>query len=293
MEENKDLGIPQVPESPINTDKSKQTTQGSLYDLAASAARKIIEMLTQSVDQQTKKTVKKVAQAAQAYTRTTLPQLAEVAVALIKSVANFRQSSLSDEEANQLVESNRVWGEYGWTYMPSMPITMFDTPPANIAEANKLAMQYCAASEMEKVFAELQKCKLNHNDLNSAIFCYQNRQYKACALLLCGLIDSKVIRVRSDENRPTGERAVKAIKKNYDSCGEKILAEAMLVYNLLSYLEVLFKRGYGFLHEPDVLNRNFIGHGMNRRTVRKRDCIQLFLALYNLLKHFEIVARRK
>ena len=31
-----------------------------------------------------------------------------------------------------------------------------------------------------------------------------------------------------------------------------------------------------------VLNRNYIDHGMNRKNVRKKDCIQLFLLLYNL-----------
>ena len=203
-------------------------------------------------------------------------------------VASFKIPTLTDEDAEQLVESNRIWGQYGWTYMPSMPISMFDTPPANLAEANKLVMQYCTASETEQVFADLRKWKLNHKDLDSAIFCYQNRQYKACALLLCGMIENKLIRLSEDDRRPVGSGAVKELKKKYDDSGEKILADAMFAYNLLSYLETLFAQGKGFMSEPDTLNRNYIGHGMNRRTVRKRDCIQLFLALNNLMQFFDL-----
>lgn len=280
--------IPEIPELPENIDELAQAAQESITNLAASGALKVLEMLTKSINRQTIEAIEAVTRAVQEYTASTLSQLAETAAALVNAVANFKLPTLTDEEAEQLVESNRIWGQYGWTYMPSMPIAIFDTPPADLAEANKLAMQYCTASEMEKVFADLRKWKLNHKDLDSAIFCYQNKQYKACALLLCGLIDSKVIRVRSDEKRPTGERAVKAIKENYDGSGEKILAEAMFTYNLLSYLETLFAQGKGFKAEPDTLNRNYIGHGMNHRAVRKRDCIQLFLALNNLMQFFDL-----
>lgn len=40
--------------------------------------------------------------------------------------------------------------------------------------------------------------------------------------------------------------------------------------------------GENFVKEPKTINRNYIDHGMNTRDVRKRDCVQLFLATYNL-----------
>ena len=224
----------------------------------------------------------------QAYWSSQFALLQETASRLLKSVANFKSPTLTDEEAEQLVESNRLWGQYGWTYMPSMPMSMFDTPPADLAEANKLAMQYCTASEMEKIFADLRKRKLNHKDLDSAIFCYQNQQYKACALLLCSMIENKLIRLREDDGRPVGSGAVKELKKKYYDSGEKILAEAMFAQNLLAYLGTLFLTIKGLKNEPDTLNRNYISHGMNRRMVRKRDCVQLFLALNNLMQFFDL-----
>lgn len=280
--------IPPIPECPPIPELPPIPKPPSNIEILANGALKIIDMLSKSINQQTIDMIESVNRAVQAYTTSTLSQLAETAVKLIDAIANFKFPTLTDEEAEQLVESHRMWGQYGWTYIPSMPMAMFDTPPVDIKEANKLAMQYCSSGEMNKLFEDLQKWDLNKKDVESAVFCYQNRQYKACALLLCGLIDSKVIRVRSDEKRPTGERAVKAIKDNYDGSGEKILAEAMFTYNLLSYLEVLFAKAHGFKNEPDTLNRHYIGHGMNRRSVRKRDCIQLFLALNNLMQFFEL-----
>ena len=268
--------LPPIPEPP------------SGIETLVNGAAKIFEAVNNSIVRQQLEMLESINSAIQAFTAPILTQLAEAATALANAVKNFEFPTLTDEEAEQLVESNRIWGQYGWTYMPSMPIVMFETPPASLAEANKQAMQYCTASEMENVFDELRKWKLNHKDLDSAIFCYQNRQYKACALLLCGLIDSKVIQLRKDKNRPVGSGAVKGLKNQYDGSGEKILAEAMFAYNLLSYLENLFANGDGFKTEPDTLNRNYIGHGMNRRAVRKRDCIQLFLALNNLMQFFDL-----
>ena len=237
--------------------------------------------------------IESLGKALQELSKTILSPMLARASKLIDALANFKFPILSDEEAEQLVESHRAWGQYGWTHIPSMPIGMFDTPPEDVQAANKAAMQYCTASEMNWLFDELQKRKLNKKDLESAIFCYQNKQYKACALLLCGLIDSKLIRLKTGEHRPTGGSAVKRLKAEYDDSGEKYLAEAMFVYNLIAYLETLFARAKGFVNEPYTLNRNYIDHGMNRRLVRKRDCIQLFLALYNLTQFLELELLRK
>ena len=194
----------------------------------------------------------------------------------------------TDEERLQLIERSIKWGQCGWTFIPSMPLDMLENLPDTTKEANKLAIQYCSNEEIEKLFTSMEKQNLNRSDLRSAIFCYRNKQYKACALLLCSLIDSKLIRLSKEDNRPVGERAVKKLKAKYDDSGEKILIEAMFVYNLLAYLETLFSKAGGFKNEPATLNRNYIGHGMNRRVVRKRDCIQLFLALYNLTQFLEL-----
>ena len=219
-------------------------------------------------------------------------QLREMAHQLSNAVVNFRIPTVTEEEQKRLIESSQLWGQYGWTYIPSMPLKMYHTPPENIKAANKLAIKYCSDKEMNKLFKHLEKWKLHSADLDSAVFCFQNRQYKACALLLCGMIDSKLIRMQSSPNRPVGANAVKWLKTSYEDDRERLLVEVLFATNLFAYLGKLFACGKGFMNEPDTLNRNYIGHGMNRRTVRKRDCIQLFLALNNLMQFLDFSQSR-
>ena len=68
---------------------------------------------------------------------------------------------------------------------------------------------------------------------------------------------------------------------------EYFLYHMLYATGLLSCLNTFFADGNDFRHEPDVINRNFIDHGMNRRRVRKKDCIQLFVALYDLIEFLE------
>lgn len=274
--------VPQLPSAPESQPVSQAFND---FKIAVNGILKTGEMLKKAFSSQAFEMMASISRTLQEGIKSVLPSIVEYASKLVEAFANLKLPIISDEEAEQMVESNRMWGQFGWTHIPSMPINMFNTPPEDILAANKVAIKYCSTKEMDSLFDDMRKWNLNKKDLESAIFCYQNKQYKACALLLCGLIDSKLIRMRTEDNRPVGEKAVKKLKAEYDDSGEKCLAEALFVYNLLAYLEVLFSKAYGFKNEPDTLNRNYIDHGMNRRAVRKRDCIQLFLALHNLM-HF-------
>ena len=214
------IPMPEIPSMPESVIEVAELAQASFVNSGLIETLQQIngEFLAGAVN-----IIQAVSDAVQNYWSSTLSELADTAGRLIEAVANFKLPTLTDEEAEQLVESNRTWGQYGWTYIPSMPMSMYDTPPADIKEANKVAIQYCTVAEMEKVFDELGKWKLNHRDLESAIFCYKNKQYKACALLLCGMIESKLIRQQSDAKRPVGAGAVARLKENYDGSGEKIL----------------------------------------------------------------------
>lgn len=276
--ERPDAGIVETlsSESPADTDIEATSNCPNLFETVGRIAINTNAM------------IESLGRVLQDFSKTVLTPLLEGIENLARAIVDFEIPTLSDEEAKELLESNRIWGQYGWTGIPSMPIGLFNTPPEGIQAANKTAMQYCTTSEMDALFDEFRKWKFHKKDLESSIFCYQNKQYKACALLLCGLIESKLIRLSSEDNRPVGERAVKRLKAEYDDSGEKYLAEALYVYNLLAYLETLFAKAHGFKNEPETLNRNYIGHGMNRRPVRKRDCIQLFLALYNLTQFLDL-----
>lgn len=224
----------------------------------------------------------------QSYWSERLSSLRELVSGFISTVSKWTFPAITEEEKEQLIASSRLWGTYGWTHIPEMPFGFFEESPTNIKAANTAAMAYCSDADMEHIFNSLRNKRMNHTDLESAIFCYHNKQYKACSLILCGLIESRLIRLRKGKNRPVGAGAVNTLIARYEQKKEPVLYVTLFCVNLLSYLEVLFEKGYGFITEPDTINRNFIGHGMNKRTVRKRDCIQLFLGLYNLIRFFEL-----
>ena len=281
---SENIEIPSIPKELMLAEQLQISAPSESIQAIVNGAIDSIEMLNNSINEQTYEMLESINSAVNLFTTAALSQIVEGITALVDVSRAFEFPTLTDEEVEQLVESNRIWGRCGWTYSPSMVVGVFDYPPENTKEADRIVARYCNDYEMDRVFMILQSRKLNHKDLESAIFCYKSRQYKACALLLCGIIDSRLIQLRKDNKRPVGEKAIKQLITNFDAIGNRFLFEVMQFNNLLAYLETLFANGRGFKKEPVTLNRNYIGHGMNRRTVRKRDCIQLFFALNNLMR---------
>lgn len=216
----------------------------------------------------------------------------EVAASIAKAISEFRIPTIPQEEKEKWTESYKKWGEIGWPALPNAPVNFFNDFPEDEKEANKLAMQFCGSKSMNELFAKLYEQNIKKSDLDSAIFCYKNRQYKACALMLFGVIDSKMIRKQAivpNSRRRVGARAVKALDEQFrgKSEEEQFLYIALYQLNLITCLSKVFADGEDFRKEPPVVNRNFIDHGMNTREVRRRDCIQLFLILHNLLEQLQ------
>ena len=108
--------------------------------------------------------------------------------------------------------------------------------------------------------------------------------------MLFGMIDAKLIRNQTTigKYRPVGGKAAKRLKSKYEQENDKYGFVSMLRFaNLFSCLETVFAGGENFTNEPTVINRNYVNHGMNQQPVLKRDCIQLFFILDNLLDFFD------
>ena len=200
------------------------------------------------------------------------------------SFANEIKNILNSEVKEESKRSWKKWAEYGWTMAPMMPLGYFEKTPANIDEANLWMKTFCNRHAMEMLFEDLRKTDINKEDLESAIFCYNNKQYKACALILFGIIDAKLIckQGNGETYRAAGIKATKKLHEKFKNGKEKQLNIIFLrSINTLRCLEKMFEKGDNFIKEPDIINRNFISHGMNTRSVCKRDCIQIFLLVYN------------
>lgn len=217
----------------------------------------------------------------------------QATASFVKAIADFQIPTITEERKQELIASYKKWGEYGWTLCPNAPFNCFDELPASLETANAIVTPLCSKHEMEQLFEELRGQRIKKEDLDAAILCYNNRQYKACALILFGIIDAKLIRKqkRGEKWRPSGSTAAKRLREQFEGGdNEKMLFTMLLCVNLFTCLETLFANAHDFKVEPATINRNFVSHGMTRRPVRQRDCIQLFLALYNLMLFFEFTS---
>lgn len=215
--------------------------------------------------------------------------IAEYTRAMTSIIENIGIPFFSEEDKKRLVECYQEWGKLGWTQIPHAPLKFFNSSPYKYKSPDKVATGYCKSADMKELFSEMET-QLNHRDLHAAIRCYTQKEYKACALLLFSIIDAKLVRNQpKDSNRKTGFKAVKQLRQEFDRRydNEELFLFSLDSVNLFACLDTMFYGGDNFKENPAIINRNYIAHGMERRPVRKRDCIQVFLALYNLLLFLE------
>ena len=107
------------------------------------------------------------------------------------------------------------------------------------------------------------------------------------------MIDARLIRSQEDEERTKNgwRKAGKSAAENlFGRIDTKYITENMLFtaldqINVLRSLEAVFVDGKDFKTQPDIINRNFLDHGMLHRRVRRKDAVMLFLLLYNFTEH--------
>ena len=214
-----------------------------------------------------------------------------------ESVRRLRIPTLSEERKQELIEAHKLWGSYGWTMNPCENVKkIFKYMPTDKKSADAIALKQCSGQKMKQIFESISETKrVKKADFEEAVFDYNHRQYKSCALILFSLVDAVLIRLqkKSDlkgKRREVGLRAVsKAKTRTETDINVQMLFIAMFYTNLFACLEKVFEGGKDFKNQPDVINRNFLDHGMMTKKVRKKDCIQLFLLYYNMLELLDMI----
>lgn len=198
-----------------------------------------------------------------------------------------------DEGTRQkLIDCYKGWGQYGWTCNSEVNSTIFGEPPATASEADEVMQQYCTTENVADMLQSIAERGVNLQDLNEAFQCYKAGMYKASILILFALIDHELIamdyrkRPRKGEVqgwRKTGEKAVMAYRDEHQSKGEEsVLFNYLWFLNIVVALLTLMADADDFKKEPNVINRNFVSHGMSQRIVKEIDCFKVWSALYNL-----------
>lgn len=210
---------------------------------------------------------------------------------LYKSISEIVAKINFDVEENvkiEMVEAFTAWGEVGWTIIPEATIDIYKAKPTDIKSANKIVGPYLKKANLDTLFLEMREQKYYNVDIEDAIFCFNNKKYKACALLLFTNIEKILIYeqiLKKETNIKVTNKAVKKLNKRVKhDVGSNIfkIFPYLFVINTIACLDTFFCNANNFVKEGKFINRDFLSHGMNKRKVRKRDCIQLFLLLYNM-----------
>lgn len=208
-------------------------------------------------------------------------KLAAVADALVEEIA--QSAGLSEVDTGSPVSNFRKWGRYGWTMLPNEE-TVFSSDPGDIENANLIMDKSVSQYGEYLLFDKLKEQCGHQKDLLSAIWCFHAQQYKACSLLLFGMIDSKLITCQSfgEKRRYTGGKATDYLNTKLDENYHEFYATRLYQINVIACLKMIFSDTNDFKLNPTVINRHLVAHGMFQNSVSWRDCIQLFLLLYNL-----------
>lgn len=111
---------------------------------------------------------------------------------------------------------------------------------------------------------------------------------KPCSLMMFSIIDGFFIRnegeKRADEKNlsvglKAGIRVLESIRNSYNQ--QKSFVELCFLENLIECQKTLVAYGDDFKVQPQVINRNFIDHGMYDAKVNKIDYSKLFTYYYN------------
>ncbi|MBQ3527538.1 MAG: hypothetical protein IJA52_03185 [Clostridia bacterium] len=209
---------------------------------------------------------------------------------LEKIISSISVAGLSEDEKQKLKDSYTEWGKYGWSYNTTSRYNDFSNFPISLEYADEFMGKYCTDEEIINIKTKLSECELNINDLDEALFCFQQGKYKSCVLILFSLIDNLLIRRnktfidKKDKKVKVrlGGSAIKAVKEDSESDFEKgILFSHLIFLNTLTCLSKIFEYGNNFEDQPKIINRNFVSHGMYEREVSRIDCFKVWSALYS------------
>ena len=212
---------------------------------------------------------------------------------IAKAIESIKVTFLSDEEKERALKSCEKWGSFGWTPHPETPISFYFDCPDDYKEADRCALKLCTTTATIRLLNRLKASKIPKKDFSEAVFNFENRQYKSCAMMLYAIIDGQVLkyqkRLKEKELRVCGPNAVRFLKKTLNEktdINERLLS--LLKYScLLKCLEKFFEYGNDFALITNIANRNLVDHGMMNKPVRRKDCLKLFLLLYNLLEFID------
>lgn len=213
-------------------------------------------------------------------------QIKQVICNAIKTIESIYPT---DEERKGIISNLQKWGDYGWGMIRWAPIKLYSSTPTNTYEADNMVMQYCTDEKIDELLISILKKTDRISEFQEADWCYKNEKYTASALILFSIIDSMMIRLQqkgSNTKRKLAKQYANELLTNQVNCNNFLAVASFLA--LMNAIKNIFENANDFSSEDsELINRNFVSHGMNARKVNKTDCIKLFVIIEDLFQIME------
>ncbi|KUH59329.1 hypothetical protein AUL39_03140 [Tractidigestivibacter scatoligenes] len=189
---------------------------------------------------------------------------------------------------NSIQDGLVKWGEYGWVFVAEAPIDLLLHVPGSRKDADRIMRSYASPRHLVKVRARLAEKARKRRDLEEALWLFDSKHYKPCAMMLCALIEGELlVRARKGEGRRGKRRPKEPIERMKSQC-RPTDPEAFEALGAFASFDHFFAQGNDFDRSvEDDLNRNFLQHGMMYKPVTRTVCVKLILLLNALIVSFD------
>ena len=150
------------------------------------------------------------------------------AINYLNTIAQSISSAYQSLNLDELTEIYKTYAKFGWTIPPAM--TCFAKQKATtLEEADSFMLQFCSSENMERIFSDLRNNeKIDTNDLEEAINCYNQKYYKACSLLILSMIDGVLIKLQSQKVK-SPQKDYRTVKKANKQLKEKSIKNSIFI----------------------------------------------------------------
>lgn len=212
--------------------------------------------------------------------QTALKELSEQISSIDKRILQF---AASEEYKNAL-----EWGKYGWAYIDEIPEDKtYYKKVSNEKEADELIIDYLTDNVIEQIKNRISSYLLKSYQkkiYDESIICFYEEKYRSCILLLFSIIDSLIISSQpvSGKDRDLAGKIAWKLNQAKELKHDSIFAYLIFSIDIKALLQI-FGRGNDFVGPlPNIINRNWISHGMYPLEVSKEDCIKVLSLLYGI-----------
>ena len=204
--------------------------------------------------------------------------LQEILLPIKDYYSTFECKNIPPEKLKHFTSLYKLYGSYGWSVPMNGTSLVLNYKPRKVSGIDRFMVRFFTKKNVEKSFKYLKTFSyFNCSDIEESYWCYKNKHYKACCLLLFSLVDSLIIKL--EKQKETGRRStnknIEKIKKFIDNSEEEFIFYACKYYSTYESLLVMYKNGEDFKNQPQVINRNFLSHGMLIKTITKIDCLKV------------------